>query len=323
MLPSIAILFFIIFAGVLTAVVVGLKYYESRRKKQVTAILKTISGEAVRVETKILKDAPGDQGKGFNRLLACFNLAEKSEAYIRQAGLEWSLKRLLAMMAAGAVTASLAGGLLLTSLPAALSATLGGCLGAALPYLYVLRKRNRRMACFEEQLPDALDFLARSMRAGHAFSISLQMMSEEMPDPVGIEFRTLFNEQNLGAPLEIALRNLTDRVPLIDVRFFASAVMMQRQTGGNLAEILTRLAYVIRERFRLKGQVKAASAHGRMTAGILAAMPICTMFGLLVVAPGYLEGMAADKDGRHLIVGCVIAQVIGNLCIRKIIKIKI
>jgi tight adherence protein B len=161
------------------------------------------------------------------------------------------------------------------------------------------------------------------MRAGHAFSISLEMLGEEMADPLGQEFRALFNEQNLGAPIELALRNLTERVPLLDVRFFASAVMMQRQTGGNLSEILARLAYVIRERFRLKGQVRAASAHGRMTAGILTAMPVCTMFALLVVAPGYLQGMAADPDGRHLIAGCIVAQVIGNLCIRKIIRIKV
>jgi tight adherence protein B len=144
-----------------------------------------------------------------------------------------------------------------------------------------------------------------------------------MPDPVGMEFRTLFNEQNLGAPIELALRNLTERVPLLDVRFFASAVMMQRQTGGNLSEILARLAYVIRERFRLKGQVRAASAHGRMTAGILTAMPIVTTLALLAVAPGYLQGMAADEDGRKLIAGCIVAQVIGNLCIRKIIRIKV
>ena len=118
----------------------------------------------------------------------------------------------------------------------------------------------------EEQFPESLDFLARSMRAGHAFSISLEMLGEEMADPLGQEYRTLFNEQNLGAPLDVALRNFAERVPLLDVRFFTSSVLLQKQTGGNLSEILGRLAYVIRERFRLKGQVKAASAHGRMTA---------------------------------------------------------
>ena len=149
------------------------------------------------------------------------------------------------------------------------------------------------MDTLEEQFPEALDFLARSMRAGHAFSISLEMLGEEMADPLGQEFRALFNEQNLGAPLEIALRNFTERVPLLDVRFFTSSVMLQKQTGGNLSEILSRLAYVIRERFRLKGQVKAASAHGRLTATILTLLAdrhhgiACSL-----IAPGYLQGMA-------------------------------
>jgi len=161
------------------------------------------------------------------------------------------------------------------------------------------------------------------MRAGHAFTISLEMIGDEIGDPLGQEFRTLFNEQNLGAPMEVALRNLTYRVPMLDVRFFSSCVLLQKQTGGNLSEVLTRLAYVIRERFKLKGQVKAASAHGRLTAAILTILPIATMVGLLLVAPGYLQGMAADSDGKWLIVGAIIAQVIGNFCIRKIINIKV
>jgi tight adherence protein B len=168
-----------------------------------------------------------------------------------------------------------------------------------------------------------LDFLSRSMRAGHAFTISLEMIGEDMADPLGQEFRTLFNEQNLGAPLDIALRNFGQRVPLLDARFFISSVLLQKQTGGNLSEILSRLSYVIRERFRLKGQVKAASAHGRMTASILTVLPIATMLGLLIVAPGYLQGMAADSDGKWLIGGAVVAQILGNYCIKRIINIKV
>jgi tight adherence protein B len=161
------------------------------------------------------------------------------------------------------------------------------------------------------------------MRAGHAFSISLEMVGEEMADPLGQEYRALFNEQNLGAPLDVALRNFGTRVPLLDVRFFTSSVLLQRQTGGNLSEILTRLAYIIRERFRLKGQVKAASAHGRLTATILTLLPVGTMLGLLVVAPGYLQGMAEDSDGKWMIGGAVAAQILGNFFIKKIINIKV
>jgi tight adherence protein B len=149
------------------------------------------------------------------------------------------------------------------------------------------------------------------------------MLGEELADPLGQEFRALFNEQNLGAPLDLALRNFTERVPLLDARFFTSSVLLQRQTGGNLSEILTRLSYVIRERFRLKGQVKAASAHGRLTATILTVLPVATMLGLLVVAPGYLQGMAEDSDGKWLIGGAIVAQILGNFFIKKIINIKV
>jgi len=187
----------------------------------------------------------------------------------------------------------------------------------------VRSKRSKRLGTMEEQFPEALDFLARSMRAGHAFAISLEMLGEEMADPLGQEFRALFNEQNLGAPIDIALNNFSTRVPLLDVRFFTSSVMLQKQTGGNLSEILSRLAYVIRERFRLKGQVKAASAHGRMTATILTMLPVCTMLALLFVAPGYLQGMAEDSDGKFLIGGAIVAQILGNFFIKKIINIKV
>ena len=204
-----------------------------------------------------------------------------------------------------------------------LSSLLFGAALGALPYGYVRFKRQRRMAAFEEQFPEALDFLARSMRAGHAFSVSLEMLGAESPEPLGQEFRTLFNEQNLGAPLEVAFENMLRRFPLVDVRFFASSVMLQKQTGGNLSEILLRLAYVIRERVRLKGQVRAISAHGRLTAGILTAMPVVLMLVLFIVAPGYLQGMARDPDGKYMILAAIVAQFLGYYFIRRIIRIKI
>jgi tight adherence protein B len=250
-------------------------------------------------------------------------MTRRAQEQLQQAGLPWSPGRLLTMTAFGAGAGVLAGTIFPVLLNGFVTALAFAAIGGFLPLFNVRRKRAKRMAMMEEQLPEGLDFLARSMRAGHAFTISLGMVGEELAEPLGQEFRSLFNEQNLGAPLEIALRNFTERVPLLDVRFFSSSVLLQRQTGGNLAEILNRLSYVIRERFRLKGQVKAASAHGRMTAGILTALPICTMLGLLVVAPGYLQGMAADPDGKYIIAGAVLAQILGNFCIKKIINIKV
>jgi tight adherence protein B len=204
-----------------------------------------------------------------------------------------------------------------------LSSLATALVAASLPYLYVTIVRKKRLAAFEEQFPEALDFLARAMRAGHAFSIALEMLSEESPQPLGQEFRKVFNEHNLGLPIETALQNLSSRVPLLDVSFFVSAVLLQRETGGNLSEILNKLALIIRERFKLKGAVRAASAHGRITGTILTLMPIALMFGLLLVAPGYLQGMAKDPDGRMLIAACIVAIVIGHFLIRKIVNIKV
>jgi tight adherence protein B len=222
---------------------------------------------------------------------------------------------------------ALVGALLGARFPVLISRTLSIVAGAVaaglLPYFYVLNTRRKRLSAFEEQFPEALDFLARAMRAGHAFTISLEMLADESHPPLAPEFRKVFNEHNLGLPIETALKNLVVRVPLLDVRFFVSAVLLQRETGGNLAEVLTKLAYIIRERFKLRGQVRAASAHGRITGAILTVMPIILALGLLVIAPGYLQGMAGDSDGRYMILGASIGLILGHLCIRKIVNIKV
>ncbi|HEY1221136.1 MAG: type II secretion system F family protein [Bryobacteraceae bacterium] len=316
-------IFVLIFAVLLIATKVGLKFVEARQKKQVLDMLHTASGEPVMSVSNLLREMDVDKPHGMMARIKAFRFARHAQRQIQQAGLGWSSTHLLAAMGLlfipglglGAVV-GLLGNRLVTGIAV-------GVLAAALPYLYVRHKRKKRLDALEEQFPEALDFLSRSMRAGHAFTISLQMVGEELADPLGQEFRTLFNEQNLGATLEAALRNFTERVPLLDVRFFTSSVLLQKQTGGNLAEILTRLAYVIRERFRLKGQVKAASAHGRMTATILTLLPIATMLGLLFVAPGYLQSMAKDSDGRWLIGSAIAAQLMGYFFIKKIITIKV
>ena len=194
----------------------------------------------------------------------------------------------------------------------------------ALPYLYVRHKRKKRLDALEEQFPEALDFLARSMRAGHAFSISLEMLGEEIARSAGAGIPSAVQRAEPRRAARYRAAQLHRRAfRCSTVRFFTSSVLLQKQTGGNLSEILSRLAYVIRERFRLKGQVKAASAHGRLTATILTLLPVATMLGLLVVAPGYLQGMAADPDGKWMIGGAIVAQILGNFFIKKIINIKV
>jgi tight adherence protein B len=321
MFLPLVVVFVVVFALSLLAVSVGQKYVDTKRKGQVVDMLHTASGDEDVSVSNLLKEIDSDKPTGIKRLMTSLQFSKHADEQIQQAGLTWTSSRLLTSMALMVIPGVLLG-LWLNVIGAATPVVLGLFFGS-IPYLYVRAKRKKRLATLEEQFPEALDFLARSMRAGHAFSISLEMLGEEMADPLGQEFRALFNEQNLGAPIDIALRNFTMRVPLLDVRFFTSSVLLQKQTGGNLSEILSRLAYVIRERFRLKGQVKAASAHGRLTATILTVLPLATMVCLLFVAPGYLQGMAEDSDGKYMIGGAVVAQILGNYFIKKIIDIKV
>jgi tight adherence protein B len=320
--PLLFFLFFCILAIVLVATAFGLHVLETQRKKQVTGILRTLEGKPREEESNILLDPPNPNNL-LERLAAGLNLTQTLENTLLQSGLNWPVNQLLGGMGIAALAGIILGWWLNLFVFWPLSSLLFGAALGALPYAYVRFKRQRRLTAFEEQFPEALDFLARSMRAGHAFSVSLEMLGAESPEPLGQEFRTLFNEQNLGAPMEVAFENMLRRFPLVDVRFFASSVMLQKQTGGNLSEILLRLAYVIRERVRLKGQVRAISAHGRLTAGILTAMPIVMMMALLFVAPGYLQGMARDPDGKYMILAAIASQFLGYYFIRKIIRIKI
>jgi tight adherence protein B len=315
-----AIIFLILFATVMVAVSVGYRFLEAQRKKQVAGMLQVVSGTAAPDEASVLIQREDDPVEALIRKSA---ISSELQAMIQQSGLPWTVTRLVVLTLIAA-TAGAALGYLFRPLGFLVLSSLGGAvLLGWTPFLYLRFKRNHRLAEFEQQLPEALDFLARSMRAGHAFSISLEMLGDESADPLGQEVRTLFNELNLGAPLETALTNFSRRLPLVDVRMFVSSILLQRQTGGNLSEILQRLAYVIRERFRLRGQVKAASAHGRMTAVVLTILPLVLVLALTVIAPTYLRILADDPDGKWLIVGAICAQVLGYYVMRRITDIKV
>ena len=197
---------------------------------------------------------------------------------LSESGLDWTMTRLSITMGVAFVIGATLGRSIrfespLFPRPSVLRPPGAGACTLAVPLVYGSNTRKARIAELEAQLPDALDFLARSMRAGHAFTISLEMVGEEIHDPLGQELRALSTSRTLGASLERSLASFAKRVPIPDVRFFSSAVLLQRQTGGNLGEMLNRLSHIIRERFRLKGQVKAVSAHGRLTATILTLLP--------------------------------------------------
>jgi tight adherence protein B len=227
-------------------------------------------------------------------------------------------------------------GVLLTALAlAALGATIAVVLhqsvatpfyaaaGAALPFIVLRQKRIHRLRQFEEQFPEALDLIARSLKAGHAFSSGLKMVADELEEPVGPEFRKTFDEQNFGLPLKDALQNLTERIPLLDVRFFATAVMIQRETGGNLAEILENLAHVVRERFKILRQVRVYTAHGRFTGYVLLGLPVALSVALFFINPDHMNLLFNERMGQMMLVGAAVMQVIGYVWIRKVIKIEV
>jgi tight adherence protein B len=199
---------------------------------------------------------------------------------------------------------------------------LGVAAGAG-PYVYARMKRKARLKKFEEIFPDTLEFVSRSMRAGHAFSVSLEMIHREFPEPVSSEFRRTFEEHNLGLPIEVALQKLAKRIPSLDVHFFVSAVLLQKRTGGNLAEILDKLAYVIRERFKLRGRIRAVSAHGKMTATALSCIPIAVAVLMFYTNPDYVKFFFLDEVGNYMLAAAIGLQIIGYLIMQKIVKIEV
>jgi tight adherence protein B len=200
-----------------------------------------------------------------------------------------------------------------------------GLLVAALvvwgPYLYLRWKRSKRMLQFEEKFPEAIDLIARALRAGHAFATGLGMVADEMPDPIGSEFRLLYDRQNFGMPLQDALRAFAERIPLLDARFFATAVLTQREAGGNLSEVLDNLAKVVRERFKVKRQIRVVSAHARMTGWALVALPPVTAVGMLTVSPDNTKLLITDPMGINMVIAAVILQVTGGLIVKKLVAI--
>jgi len=202
-------------------------------------------------------------------------------------------------------------------------AWVGVLFGMFIPYSYANYKRNKRFQKFEELFPEAIDTLARAVRAGHAFTTALELIASEIADPVASEFRKLFEEQKFGMPVRDALVNLTERVPLVDVKFFVTAVMLQRETGGNLAEILDNLSYVIRERFKIMRQVRVYTAQGRLTMLLLMGMPPIIVMGMMFMNPQFIKPLFTDPIGHFMLVIGIALQTVGYFVIRKIIRIQV
>jgi tight adherence protein B len=195
--------------------------------------------------------------------------------------------------------------------------------GSFIPYVWLRHKRAQRMKRFEEQFPEALDLLSRAIRAGHAFQTAMGMVAEELPSPVGVEFKKAFEQQNFGLPVRDVLDQMAERVPILDVKFFVTAVTIQRETGGNLAEILDNLAHVVRERFKILRQVRVHTAHGRFTGYVLLALPAALAVALTFINPEHMGVMFKERMGQMMILGAIVMQTIGFLWIRKVIQIEV
>jgi tight adherence protein B len=204
-----------------------------------------------------------------------------------------------------------------------LAAFAAALFGLALPVVWLKIKRRRRLRRFEEQFPEALDLLSRAIRAGHAFQTAMGMVADELPAPVGVEFKKSFEQQNFGLPLKEALDNQAKRVPIMDVKFFVTAVQIQRETGGNLAEILDNLAHVVRERFKILRQVRVHTAHGRFTGYVLLGLPAFLAVALMFISPEHMKTLFTVRMGQMMVMGAIVMQTIGFIWIRQVIKIEV
>jgi tight adherence protein B len=277
-------------------------------------------------ELALLRDEMLSQIPALDNLLRRSERMTSLQHFLDQANLKVRAGNLLIYCVVSAVAMGIFGLLLAGSLPpnqALLFVLVGAVVGAIIPFSYASYCRNKRFQRFEELFPDAIDTLARAVRAGHAFTTALELIASEVAEPVAGEFRMLFEEQKFGLPVRDALMNLTERMPLVDVKFFVTAVMLQRETGGNLAEILDNLSYVIRERFKIMRQVRVYTAQGRLTMVLLMALPPVIVVIMLMTSPSFIHPLFADPIGHTLIVSGIVLQTLGYFVIRNVIRIQV
>jgi len=255
-----------------------------------------------------------------NRTLVQIQAALHLKRMLDQADLHITPSRLIMFSALAGVLGALAISMLTPFLLMAIGA---GLVTASLPFIHVWWKRKKRFNTFLEHLPDALDLISRALSAGHAFSEALHMVSTEMPEPICSEFRKTYEEQNLGLSLKLALDNLTQRIPLLDLKLCVTAILIQRETGGNLAEILEKVAYTIRERFRIMGDLKTLTTSSRMSAWLLCGLPIFVAIAVTFMNPEYMSVLWKDPRGHYLIAAAMFLQITGMLIVRRILNIRI
>ncbi|MGA7382600.1 MAG: type II secretion system F family protein [Terriglobales bacterium] len=277
-------------------------------------------------ELALLRDEMMSKIPALDSLLRRSERMANFQIFLEQADLKVRAGNILLLCVVSAVAFGVIGYFVAGSLPpnqALLFVLVGVVLGGTFPYSYASYRRTKRFQKFEELFPNAIDTLARAVRAGHAFTTALELIANEIAEPIASEFRKLFEEQKFGLPVRDALMNLASRVPLVDVKFFVTAVMLQRETGGNLAEILDNLSYVIRERFKIMRQVRVYTAQGRLTMMLLMGLPPIIVVVMLTTNPAFIRPLFADPIGHTLVVAGIVLQTIGYFVIRKIIQIQV
>ena len=267
------------------------------------------------IKHRLLSSSPALQ-----RLLLRLPQVQRLDVLLQQSGLAWNVAALLGYCGAGAALGLALASYLSLPWPPRLAVA---ALGALLPLLVARRAKARRLRRVEMQLPDALDLMGRAMRAGHAFPTALKLVGEEMKAPLADEFRAVFDEVNFGIAMPDALMNLAARVPSTDLRYFVIAVMIQRETGGNLSELLASISAIIRDRIKLMGQVRVLSAEGRMSAWILTMLPFGAALMIQLTNPTFLALLYTDPGGRKLVAGALIMMALGVLAMRSIIRIRV
>jgi len=328
MLGLIAILVFVVVAMGVFAVasLLDQRSAQARLLRERLASVQEAAARQPSEELALLRDEMLSKIPAIDNLLRRSSRISNLQPFLEQANLKIRAGNILMLCAMSAVGLAGVGFIAAGSLPpnqALLFAAVGLVLGGFLPYSYASYRRTKRFQKFEELFPEAIDTLARAVRAGHAFTTALELIANELSEPVASEFRKLFEEQKFGLPVRDALMNLAERVPLVDVKFFVTAVMLQRETGGNLAEILDNLSYVIRERFKIMRQVRVYTAQGRLTMMLLMGLPPVIVITMLMTSPAFIRPLFSDPIGHFLVVAGIVLQTLGYFVIRKIIRIQV
>ena len=299
----------------------------SRTSEAKRTILKERLADAIRssvhskdLEVQLVRRELLSEIPWVNRVMLGIQVTSQMKKMIDQAASEVTVMRLILFSLTAGVLAFLAVSMISTSY---LMMFFFAIVATALPFIHILAKRKKRLNKFLQLLPDALDLMSRGLSAGHAFTEALQMVSTEMPEPIASEFRKTYDEQNLGLSLKLALENMVERVPLLDLRMCVTAVLIQRETGGNLSELLEKVAHTIRERFKIMEDLKTMTLSSRWSAWLLCFLPIFLAIYVTVMNPGYMDVMWRDPRGHWLLAIAAIMQILGMLMVQKIMRIKI